>query len=208
MTHDEGAAGDALLDAAVAGDPLALEKLLWLVYDRLELFLQGDIPRDLQSVIGTEDVIQEAFLDVCCGITRFELRGEGSFYNWCATIARHRLLDRIKAHRALKRGGPRRDVGQANATADSMTGLIEQVACAELSPSGVADQIEARRVVTVALSALKDDYRIALTRRYIEGLPVADIAREMERTERAVHMLCNRGLKKLRETLGRSSYYF
>lgn len=206
MTDD--ATGDPLVNAAVAGDQMALEKLLWMIYDRLQRFLDRDLPRELQSLISTEDVIQETYVDVCNGISRFELRGESSFYNWCATIARHRLLDKIKAQRAVKRGGGVTAVGQADPTTDSIAGLIDRVACDELSPSGVADRMEARRVVTVALSALKDDYRVALTRRYLEGLPISDIAREMERTERAVQMLCNRGLKKLRDALGHSSYYF
>jgi len=204
----DDATGDALVNAAVAGDQMALEKLLWLVYDRLERFLDRDLPQEFQSIISTEDVIQETYVDVCAGIARFELRGQNSFFNWCATIARHRLLDKIKAQRAVKRGGRVTAIGQTDPTTDSMAGLIDRVACDELSPSGVVDRMEARRVVTVALSALKDDYRIALTRRYLEGLPIADIAREMERTERAIQMLCNRGLKKLRDALGNSSYYF
>ena len=187
---------------------MALEKLLWVIYDRLDRFLQHEIPRDLQSLISSDDIIQETYVDVCNGIERFELRGGDSFFNWCATISRHRLLDRIRAHRAVKRGGRVATLGQADPVNDSMAGLVDCVACDELSPSGVADRVEARRVVTVALSALKDDYRIALTRRYLEGMSIADIARDMERTEGAVQMLCNRGLKKLREALGNSSYYF
>lgn len=59
----------------------------------------------------------------------------------------------------------------------------------------------------VALAGLKDDYREALWMRYIEGRPVREIAQAMRRTERAVQMLCNRGLRALREKMGRTSKY-
>jgi DNA-directed RNA polymerase specialized sigma24 family protein len=39
-------------------------------------------------------------------------------------------------------------------------------------------------------------------------LSVAETAARMSRTERAVHMLCHRGLEQLRDVLGRSSRFF
>ena len=42
----------------------------------------------------------------------------------------------------------------------------------------------------------------------MEGLPVADTAARMKRTEGAVCLLCHRGLKRLREHMGSTADYF
>jgi RNA polymerase sigma-70 factor (ECF subfamily) len=77
----------------------------------------------------------------------------------------------------------------------------------ERTPSRSAAGHEAVRAVQVGLAGLKSDYREALRLRYIEGLPVAEVAARMDRTERAVHMLCHRGLQCLRAAVGRSSQF-
>ena len=43
--------------------------------------------------------------------------------------------------------------------------------------------------------------------RYVQGLPVAEIARAMDRTPHAVHNLCYRGLQELHVKLGRSARF-
>lgn len=55
---------------------------------------------------------------------------------------------------------------------------------------------------------MKDDYRQVIELRYIKALPIAEIAREMKKTEPAVHGLCRRALAELRVILGQSSQYF
>ena len=85
--------------------------------------------------------------------------------------------------------------------------LVDLVVVSVNSPSGQVARREAQRVVLVALTQLKEDYRLAISLRYLEGRSVAEVAETMQRTERSVHMLCNRALKKLREALGRSSQY-
>jgi RNA polymerase sigma-70 factor (ECF subfamily) len=61
---------------------------------------------------------------------------------------------------------------------------------------------EAAGAIHAALAGLKLEYRQAIELRYIQQLPVAEIAARMDRTERAVHMLCNRGLKQLEAAMG------
>ena len=88
-----------------------------------------------------------------------------------------------------------------------MVNLVDLVAGDWRSPSGSVAYREAERILAVALGNLKDDYRTAISMRYLQGKPIADIAKKLNRTERAVQMICNRSLKKLREALGRSSLY-
>jgi RNA polymerase sigma-70 factor (ECF subfamily) len=114
------------------------------------------------------------------------------------------LLDAIKAHRAAKRG-PGQPAGDREGS--SWAGWVELAAGREPTPSHVAAGGEATRAVQVALAGLKPAYREALRLHSLEGKPVAEVAALMGRTPGSVLMLCNRGLEKLREALGRASLY-
>jgi RNA polymerase sigma-70 factor (ECF subfamily) len=52
-----------------------------------------------------------------------------------------------------------------------------------------------------ALAQLSEDQRQALEMRYLEGWPVAQISKHMNRSEASITGLLRRGLKKLRELL-------
>ncbi len=204
----QAASEEELIAQAVDGDRNALAALLWQHYGKLAGYIKRALPEDLISVTAVEDVIQETHIEVFRTIAKFEARGDAAFYRWLVTIARQRLLDQIKAHRRKKRGGGRKRVRrQPNAAASSVGTLLNVVAAETHTPSRSAARRERERAIAVGLASLKEDYREALRLRYLEGLPVAEIARRMDRTERAVHMLCNRGLKRLREALGNASRY-
>ena len=52
-----------------------------------------------------------------------------------------------------------------------------------------------------AMADLPERYRQAVWMVHIEGLAVRDVAAKLERSDRAVHGLCRRGLKLLQEQL-------
>lgn len=190
---------------AVAGDRAALEGLLLDCHDRLTAAVADGMPAELRRTASAEDILQEVYIDAFRRIGDFEPRGRGPFFAWLLAITRHKLLDAVKAHRAVRRGG-----GQApiRCTTDSVIGLLEQLARHDHTPSRVAATHEAEAALRVALAELKDDYRKALQLRYLQGLSVAETAAAMGRTPRAIHMLCHRGLKELHVILGRASKFF
>ena len=198
---------DQLLQQAIAGEVVALEQLLWSQYDRLQRRIQRKIPAGMRGSLTAEDILQTTFVDAWKNIGTFTPQGDDAFYRWIATIAERKLTDRVRAQGAVKRGGKNAVAGMQHAAASSMVNLVDLVAGDWRSPSGSVAFREAERILTVALGNLKDDYRTAISMRYLQGTPIADIAKKLNRTERAVQMICNRSLKKLREALGRSSLY-
>lgn len=193
---------------AVAGDRMALERLLLAQYPRLAAQVARRFPRVLKGVVGVEDVLQETFVEAFRKIGSFEARTVDAFYHWLATIAAHRLLDAAKRLRALKRGAGRKvSLTGADAENSSIVPLLEQLAAHEHTPSRSAVSHEMVNAVQVALAGLKARYRQALRLRYIEGVPLADVAARMGLTERAVDHLCERGRQQLRAVLHRSSRY-
>jgi RNA polymerase sigma factor (sigma-70 family) len=162
----------------------------------------------LSGTVAVEDVLQETFAEVFRRISSFEPQGEAAFYRWLVTIAKHRLADMVKAQQTAKRGGGRRaGQGQASPGANSVLNLLDLAAVHDHTPSRSAARHEAVSAIQVALAGLNEDYRQALQLRYVKAMPVKEIAETMGRTERAVHMLCNRGLKSLRAAMGRSSQF-
>ena len=195
-----------LLKRAVAGDRTATEQLLWTHYDRLQRFIDQNIPPVVRSTVRADDILQETFVVAWQQIGSFEDRHTDALYTWLRTIAKNKLTDRVRAQAAAKRGGGKQVV-ENRGDQSSMADLVDLVIASAKSPSGSVARREAERITLVTLAQLKEDYRRAITLRYLEGRSVAETAAAMDRTERSIHMLCNRALKKLREALGRSSHY-
>ena len=204
MDHED--AEQDLIARAVAGEEPALVMLLHAHYDRLAAHIAAKMPAFLRSVTDPVDILQETFIQTWRHIGNFRPAGVGAFHAWLVTIADHKLLDRIKSHNAQKHGGGQVATGRSDA-GSSAAQLLDVLADDGDSPSQSAMRHERVQALHIALASLPDDYREAIRLQYIEGLSAAEVARRMNRTEHAVHMLCNRGKTMLREALGRSSQY-
>lgn len=197
-----------LIACAIGGEQTALERLLLAHYDRLLRRIGRRLPASLRGVTAAEDILQETFLAAFEHIGSFAPRGRFSFFRWLATIADRQLLDAVKAHNAQKRGGDRHEVRYVGGVdQESVTELIDLVAGDDLTPSRMFSRNEAAAAIQVGLACVPPDHRQAIQLRYFRGLPVADVAKMMNRTPHAVHNLCHRALKELRVVLGRSSQY-
>jgi RNA polymerase sigma-70 factor (ECF subfamily) len=198
----------ALVQRALAGERTAFDILVVQLQPQLAARVQARIPADLRPVISADDVLQDAFVDAYRSIGAFEARGARAFEAWVGRIAENRLLDAIKAQRAAKRGGDRLLRPQGTANDDALIDLLNAAAGAERTPSRQLASDEAVAAIRTSLAELKPEYREALRLRFIEGRPMADVARLMEKTEPAVQKLCRRGLDALRETLGTTTRFF
>jgi RNA polymerase sigma-70 factor, ECF subfamily len=200
---EEGCQDDAIR-RAVAGDRAALEGLLAAYYPRLAAQFTPGIPADLRGALGVEDVLQEAFVDVFQAIGDARAKCGQQFYAWLAAIVEHRMVDLIRGARAARRGG---GWSPLDAQSASMVCMLEQVAVHSRTPSTSAAGHEVVAAIQGALGSLPEDYREAVRLRYIEELPVVDVAARMSRTEVAVQMLCHRGLRQLAVAMGSASRF-
>jgi len=196
------------VEAAVAGEEPALERLLLRHHKRLLADVAQRIPSDARAAITPEDVAQEAYIVVFRRISEFRPDGEDPFFRWVRRIAEFKLMDMLKARRVLKRGGGRTAVDpEIQDGAGETVRLLEMLAVHSRTPSRSAASHEAALAVSAALERLKPAYREALCLRYVEALPVQEVAQRMQRTEGAVLMLCQRALRKLHDDLGDSSRF-
>jgi RNA polymerase sigma-70 factor (ECF subfamily) len=197
-----------LAQRAAGGDRDALSELLYRHYAPIETLIRRGIPDDLREKLDAEDVLQDVHVEAFRTIAKLDPAGDDAFIRWLTTIAQQRLIDRIRAARRLKRGGGRvRIRTMAGAARDGLSGLLNRLAVDPHSPTRSLAGREAAEAVQVALAGLEEPYREAIRLRYIERLKIAEVAERLEKTEGAAQMLCHRGLRKLREALGRASRY-
>ena len=204
--EDNSSAEVDLLARAIAGEPLAVERLLVGYQSRLLARIQRKLPSALGGSVSAEDVLQDAFLEICRGIRTFKPEGRGAFARWMVMIADSRLIDAIRGHQAAKRGGGWQPLDPQGG-GSSVTPLLELLWVDSHSPSRSAAGHEIEAAIQEAVSGLKPDYREAVRLRFLEGLSASEVAARMGRSEWSVHKLCSRGLKHLREVLGDPSRF-
>ncbi|TWT43858.1 ECF RNA polymerase sigma factor SigE [Phycisphaerae bacterium RAS1] len=199
---------DLLIRTAVAGDEAALMALLAARRPGLCAYVAARLPPDVQGRLDAEDLVQEGFVEIFRHVSRFEPRGPQAFDRWVRTILLHKVRDMIRRQRAQRRGGERRAVSPTAAwQQNSIVTLLELIATEEATPSRVVAGVEAVAALQAALPQLAPDYYQAIKSIHIDGRSVAEVAAEMNRSEGAVHLLCHKARKKLREILGSASRF-
>ena len=118
----------------------------------------------------------------------------------------HRLVDheRTASRRRRSRG---REVAGNVGEGSRYDALAETLISPDSTPSRGAARKEAVAAVLASLARLTDDQHDVIRLRFLEGLPVAEVASRLDTTEDAVYALCRRGLIALRESLGSLSRY-
>jgi RNA polymerase sigma-70 factor (ECF subfamily) len=175
-----GGGEDALrVVAARDGDRAAFGQL----YERYARMVHGVLLSHVPAV-EVADLAQDVF--VLAMRQLHALRDPAAFGGWLLQIARNRAKD-------FHRRGPRvREVSDAYDPAQ----LEERIA-----PS--ADRAEALAVLA-AIRALPEAYRETLTLRLVEGMTGPEISARTGLTPASVRVNLHRGMKQLREALGRS----
>lgn len=189
-----------LIREARQGDDEAVRRLLVLYHPRLKARLLRQMDPVMRSKIEPEDILQQVYLETFRAIGQFEYQGPDSFLRWMYAILDRKLIDEHRAMRAERRD-VRREFKQPAATAGQSTyiDLIARVTAGGGTPSQVVRKEEALGVMAACVATLPDHYRDVIQMRFIEGRPVADVARELGRSIGSIHMICHRALKQLRE---------
>jgi len=202
-------AGEAdLIPRAVTGDEVALKVLLTRTRLSLCEYVAGRIPKRLQSVVDPDDVVQAVHVRVFQRVADLRSDRPEAFHRWVKTIALRQLRNTIKHYRAIKRGGQHTVIGQpAKKLEDSTVALFETLVASGRTPSRSVARHEAIHAVQDALSRLPNHHAQAVRLVHLEGLSVREAAERMNRTERAIHGLCRRGLKELQRRLGHASRF-
>jgi RNA polymerase sigma-70 factor (ECF subfamily) len=156
----------------------------------------------LAGKLDASDVVQEALLKAHQKRGQFRGQTEGEQLAWLRRILANTLAD---LHRRYARG--KRDAGLERsleqALQHSSLCLGKLLADDQPAPGDSASEQTRQVRLAEALAELPESQRMALTLRYLDDPPysLAEIARRLDRTEKAAAGLVCRGLETLRRSL-------
>jgi RNA polymerase sigma factor (TIGR02999 family) len=108
-----------ILQAVEAGDPLAADKLLPLVYEELRKLAAAHLANEQPGqTLQPTALVHEAYLRLVSGANPERWDGRGHFFAAAAIAIRRILIDNARRKRSLKRGGglARRELGDLPAS--------------------------------------------------------------------------------------------
>ena len=83
-----------LLEAIRVGDRAAMRRL----YERYKGYAMAIGLRYIPNSDEMRDVLQDSFVKIITGISRFDYRGEGSLKSWVSRIVANQAVDYIREH--------------------------------------------------------------------------------------------------------------
>ncbi|GAB4151624.1 MAG: sigma-70 family RNA polymerase sigma factor [Planctomycetota bacterium] len=194
MNSDETASHRAAHSRSSPSEPRdSIDALLGRHLDRLRSFIRLRMARSLRKHESADDLLMSVCREALMARDRFRFEGEAALRSWLFTAALRKINKRARFLAARKR-----DVGRL-VLADDLQGGFAGVDREgnEPSPSAVAAANERAFLLEEAMARLPDDYREVITLSRVAGLPAAEIAEQMGRSEGSVRMLLHRALAKL-----------
>ncbi len=160
--------------------PEAIDLLVELYADDVYRFIYNQVGGSVQDA---EDLVQETFLAAIKALRRF--RGDSKIRTWLFGIAAHKVTDRYR-HWSRQPSVPLQTVAFS---------LLAET----LPPEQSIEYDETNHLLRQALFELPLHYRTALVLKYIEELPVREMATIMHRTEKSVESILVRARRMLTE---------
>ncbi len=185
MSKDHSTADRQLLRLAQQGSEAAWEAIYRRYVPSVWRYV---CPRVDWNGHAAEDVISEVFVAALDGLKKLD-SDHTPLYSWLIGVARHKLADR---RRRIHRERGKEQLAASEIADPSVAG----------NPEKSAEAVERKAQITRAMARLSDDERLVLQWKYLDELPVREMAVRMERTEKAVENLLYRARRSFREVYG------
>ena len=169
-----------LLTRAQNGDPTIIGDL----YDRYRLNVFRYLFYRLGDIHAAEDLTSEVFLRMMRSLPNYKITGV-PFEAWLFQIARNLAIDH---YRKVNRGE------QISLEDEMQADRIDE-------PDHNLERNITSDLLVRALAKLDDVQRDVIVLRFVNGLPIAQVALTIHRSENAIKALQHRALASLRETL-------
>jgi RNA polymerase sigma-70 factor (ECF subfamily) len=169
---------EQLIQGLLLGDPDAVAALVRQYADDVYRFVYNQVGGSAQDA---EDVVQETFVAALKAIHRF--KGNSKLRTWLFSIASHKAID----HR-------RRMSRQVQVSTHEM---VVPLPAEQVLPEQAVERFEVRQAVRQALLQLPPHYRTALILKYVEEMPVREMAVVMKRSIKSVESVLVRARRLL-----------
>jgi RNA polymerase sigma-70 factor (ECF subfamily) len=168
----------------------------------LQMLARLEFDEALRAKLDASDVVQQTLLEAHQSMADFRGKSDPEKAAWLRRILTRNLADELRKFRRLKRD-VRLEASLQAALNESTARLEKWLAIEEGSPSDDAIANEQLVALAAALMKLPEDQRTAVELHHLQSFPSAAIAQRMGRSEIAVAGLLRRGLKRLRELIGK-----
>ncbi|WP_310425630.1 sigma-70 family RNA polymerase sigma factor [Chamaesiphon sp. VAR_48_metabat_135_sub] len=173
-----------LLTKIAEGDRTALSQL----YDRYSRMIYAIAWKSLNSVEDCEEVVLDVFAQIWKIADRFD-SDKGSVEQWIFTLARSRILDRLRKFQRLNK------IHEAISTGKEI-----EFPTASVDPIEAVEILERRQQVLAALSRIPPEQRQVIEMAYYQGLTHTEIAAATGLSLGTVKTRLRLGLSKLKVT--------
>ncbi len=184
-----------LVLAAQGGDRDALEGLFRRYLPRVRQIVALRLGYSLRDFADSEDLVQEALLNVFRMLDRFHVRSEGRFRFWVSRCVANSVRTHFRRSAAKKRAGLLPSFPYAS------DGILEEIACGpDFDPHGLLEGAELADRIERALLGMRASQREVIILDRLCGMTSREIRKAMGLTsETSVRKLLSRSLRRLRE---------
>lgn len=191
---DPSAGADKSFDAEDKAE-FQLEVFVLAHGSQLLAYIRKIFPSALQPHYDPLDVFQTTAFEAFRRAGTFHYQNDDATLGWLFLLARRQIGMALRRER---RHTPRSD---ARFDRDNVLKLLEAFAVDRRTPSQSALREETARAIDQGLRSLPPHLGQAVSLRYLQGLPMSQVAEEIGRSERAAAALCYRGLRLLQRKL-------
>lgn len=184
---------------ASRGDDAALGDLMDRHMSELRAYVRLRAGRAVRLREAESDLVQSACREVLRDIDSDVNLDEEAFRQWLFRAALRKVIDRARFHGAERRAVDREVDLQRNPDRDGWAGVYASV----VSPSQIVMSREAVGRIEAAFDGLDESQREVILLARVAGMPHAEIAKAMDRTEQATRSLLSRALARLASLLDR-----
>jgi RNA polymerase sigma-70 factor (ECF subfamily) len=190
--------GSADLESAQQGDRTAIGRFYDAHVEGLYAFVFYRVGRD-QTL--AEDVVQETFTLALAKRASYD-PARGSVGSWLTVLSRNVIRDHLRAHRKSD------ELQQTWERVDATLAQVFAAMAERPLPGEVLERAETRDLVHMAVANLPEQYRTALTRKYVDGESLETLSRELGISVDATKSLLARARRAFRDTFATLSAHF
>ena len=190
--------GSADLASAQQGDRTAISRFYDAHVEGLYAFVFYRVGRD-QTL--AEDVVQETFTLALAKRASYD-PARGSVGSWLTVLSRNVIRDHLRAHRKSD------ELQQTWERVDATLAQVFAAMAERPLPGEVLERAETRDLVHMAVANLPEQYRTALTRKYVDGESLETLSRELGISVDATKSLLARARRAFRDTFAALSAHF
>ncbi|MGH7200399.1 MAG: sigma-70 family RNA polymerase sigma factor [Planctomycetaceae bacterium] len=192
-----------LLSGARQGDAAAVGDLMDRHRAALRRMVNLRLDRRLAGRVDASDVVQDVLLEAHRRLEEYLREPRMPFHLWLRQLAKDRIIDMHRRHRAAQRRSVERERPLAAAAPDqSSLDLAARLIDPELTPAAENIRKELAARFETALAQLDEDDREIILMRHYEHLGNNEAAQALGLTPAAAGMRHLRALRRLRAILG------